>query len=485
MVAAVAVVVLSTVCNQNEPVRPHKIIVEKIVAKKKAMKRPLSQRMQGIITLLMLSMLVFMATDADAQDQPLERIEIPSSMNPVGSGARALGMGGAFIAIADDATAASWNPGGLVQLEKPEVSEVVANFQRKESSAFGTDETSWDQTVTDNNLNYLSAVYPFSWLGRNMVISASYQYLYDFKRNLDLPRSFSDSQWMYEGDEKFRHDGGFSALGFAYSAQLTPKLSVGLTLNFWQDELFTNKIKLKQTQSGRGYLNEDYFTLDAEWSDTYSYEGFNVNLGFLWNTTRRLTIGAVLKSPFTMDLKHKSNQHRTLIFPGNPSKDIIYSADNETNEDLDMPVSYGIGLAFRFSDSLTVSADIYRTEWDGYKLKTTAGEEISPVTGDPADESDIEPTIQFRAGMEYLYIGDKYVIPIRGGIFSDPAPAKGKTDNFYGISFGSGIALNKIIFDMAYQYRFGNKVNQFILEEFDFSQDVTEHTVYASIIYHY
>ena len=38
--------------------------------------------------------------------QPLQRIEIPSSPNPFGFGARALGMGGAFIAIADDATAA-------------------------------------------------------------------------------------------------------------------------------------------------------------------------------------------------------------------------------------------------------------------------------------------------------------------------------------------------------------------------------------------
>ena len=35
---------------------------------------------------------------------------------PVGSGARALGQGGAFIAVADDATAASWNPGALMTL---------------------------------------------------------------------------------------------------------------------------------------------------------------------------------------------------------------------------------------------------------------------------------------------------------------------------------------------------------------------------------
>src|SRR5690349_5208750 len=39
-----------------------------------------------------------------------------------GSGARALGMGGAFIARPDDATAATWNPAGLSYLRTPEIS---------------------------------------------------------------------------------------------------------------------------------------------------------------------------------------------------------------------------------------------------------------------------------------------------------------------------------------------------------------------------
>jgi hypothetical protein len=37
-------------------------------------------------------------------------------------GARSLGFGGAFVALADDATAAFANPAGLVQLSRPEVS---------------------------------------------------------------------------------------------------------------------------------------------------------------------------------------------------------------------------------------------------------------------------------------------------------------------------------------------------------------------------
>ena len=35
-----------------------------------------------------------------------------------GVGARALGMGSSFVSVADDATAAYWNPAGLVQIQK-------------------------------------------------------------------------------------------------------------------------------------------------------------------------------------------------------------------------------------------------------------------------------------------------------------------------------------------------------------------------------
>ena len=62
-----------------------------------------------------------------AQQPPPTRGEdplgIPGQQNlTLGSGARAFGMGGAFLARADDATAASWNPAGLSYLRAPELS---------------------------------------------------------------------------------------------------------------------------------------------------------------------------------------------------------------------------------------------------------------------------------------------------------------------------------------------------------------------------
>lgn len=54
----------------------------------------------------------------------------------MGVGARALGMGSAFTAVADDSTAAFWNPAGLGLLEKPEASFMHANLTLDRSYNF-------------------------------------------------------------------------------------------------------------------------------------------------------------------------------------------------------------------------------------------------------------------------------------------------------------------------------------------------------------
>ena len=47
---------------------------------------------------------------------------VPLQLSFSDPGARSMGFGGAFVALADDATAAFANPAGLVQLIRPEVS---------------------------------------------------------------------------------------------------------------------------------------------------------------------------------------------------------------------------------------------------------------------------------------------------------------------------------------------------------------------------
>ena len=103
---------------------------------------------------------------------------VTSSPNVVGSGARALGVGGAFIAIADDGTAASWNPAALIILEEP---EAAVMFSYEDRERFGT--------ASFFDFNYIAVSYPFTLLDRNMIVSFNYQRLFDF--NSEFKNSFS------------------------------------------------------------------------------------------------------------------------------------------------------------------------------------------------------------------------------------------------------------------------------------------------------
>src|SRR5438067_6917862 len=81
-------------------------------------------------------------------------------------GARSLGMGGAFLGLADDASAAEANPAGLTVLRKPEVSIEIRNYV--EQQIFSTTGEYPDITRTAFNhysqrvpITFASAVYPY------------------------------------------------------------------------------------------------------------------------------------------------------------------------------------------------------------------------------------------------------------------------------------------------------------------------------------
>ncbi len=318
-----------------------------------------------------------------------------------------------------------------------------------------------------------------------MIVSLNNQNLFDFTREWDFPINATSGNLTVSQNVDYKQKGSLSAIGVAYCVQINPQLSFGLTLNFWEDGVYKNEWEQKTIQTGSGSYLGNAFISESTSFDRFSFSGFNANLGVLWNVNSSLTLGAVFKTPFTADLKHKSTFDSELIFPSAPASNSTSSSSSTEDEELDMPMSYGIGMAYRFSDELTTSMDIFRTEWGDYILTDSNGNKTSPISGKPEDDSDTDPTHQVRIGAEYLFIKTNYVIPLRGGIFYDPAPAEGSPDNYYGFSLGSGVARGRFVFDIAYQYRFGNDVGDSIMQNLDFSQDMDEHTLYSSIIFHF
>jgi long-subunit fatty acid transport protein len=418
-----------------------------------------------------------------------QQVGVSSSPNPVGSGARAVGMGGAFIAVADDATAASWNPAGLIQLEKPEVSVVGAYFNRREKfSSTVHPEIENTGKMDDGNINYFSATYPFRF-HKNMVVSVNYQRLYEFDRSLAYNFDYTAAGVDLAQRKQFDQTGYLGALGLAYAIEISPKLSLGATVNIWTDDLFwDNEWEAIFTEHGVGTQGGVPVTIDTRYSDTYSdFNGVNANFGLLWNIKPDITLGAVVKTPFDADIRHDYRFTQTSVF-GPPTNATVVATPVSTSEDveLSMPLSYGVGLAWRVSDALSFDLDIYRTHWSDYILTDSQGNNFSPIDGRMESLSDVEDTTQIRAGGEYLFILQEknMVVPVRAGVFYDPEPSHGTVKDFFGIALGTGVAYKRFIFDVAYQLRWANEVDTGNLIATS-EADITQHLLLASVIFHF
>lgn len=409
----------------------------------------------------------------------MESFSVASPPNPVGSGARAMGVGGAFVAVADDATAASWNPGGLPQLQKPEVSVVYALERRRETrSSLSLPDLEGEETTTLSNLNYLSMVYPFGLARRNMVFSLNYQRLYDFDREFTM--CLSDGSI-----EAFQADGTLYTVSPALAMQATEDLFVGLTINIWSDS-WTGMSDWENNYSLIIDPNHIYTAKESY----RNFRGVNANLGFLYRVNPRWTIGMVYKTPFRARLDYGYYNKSTPEETENPAYGMI--------ESMDFPPALALGVSCRISDAWTFSADVTRRDWDELVWRNTRGQSYGLFTRfdpnnnlNPVDFPHIDPTYSLRMGVEYLKILEKTVIPFRGGIFYDPVPSVGSPHSEYGMSLGSGISLGDLIVDFAYQYRVRLDVpgTETGLAEKSWGhlvyEDKTQHMFLLSAIYHF
>ena len=442
-----------------------------------------------IISLSVIFLLLFFSFMGSVYAQITQTVDISSSPNPVGSGARALGIGGAFVGIADDATAASWNPGGLIQLELPEISLVGAfNHRTEDTTYIAIPEASGPQRVSTVELNYFSLAYPFTLLEKNMIVSLNYQHLYDFNKKVSFSRNFVSTggpPLTLNENIDYEQNGALKAISPALAVQITPMLSLGLTLNFWENLFYDNGWESDYHSTGSGVFAGFPLNSKVDMRERNEMEGFNYHVGFLWNVNSTFTLGGVFKAPLEADITHEFSFISSTEFPTSPATNSQNRSLLTEEQTLELPMSYGIGLAVRLSDAFTFDGDIYRTEWGDYLLHHPDGRETNPITAGLQSQSDIEATTQVRVGGEYLIIRDNTVIPIRAGIFYDPEPSEGSPDDFWGISIGSGIAYKSFVFDMAYQFRFGRDVRTVKVGNQDSFQDVDQHTFYMSVIYHF
>jgi hypothetical protein len=120
---------------------------------------------------------------------------------------------------------ASWNPAGLIQLEKPEASVVYSSMSWKQGyHPSQHSEMNTSNKIDTSGINYAGYAYPFKTLDRNMVFSVNYQRLFE----LDKSSTFTYHRDLGGGDY-LDDDISFVQKGYLYA--LSPALAAQASLD--------------------------------------------------------------------------------------------------------------------------------------------------------------------------------------------------------------------------------------------------------------
>jgi len=358
--------------------------------------------------------------------------------NITGAGARAEGFGGAFIGVADDATAIVWNPAGLGQLERVEATAVaryITSTIKYDNSKNSADNSTFEQSHFA--YNFASVSLPLRAGKITIVPAVAYQKQLDFYGRIEIK----------EQEYKWESNGGVQTLTPGVGFKLHPMFFVGVAANIWMGSSDQTEQYPISFSSGGGFVTG---TLVAKTSSTY--RGLNFGIGGLVDFEGMkkhpfpLKIGVSLKTPF--DLKREGDLNGSLI--EDPSMTAKYSF----NETIQMPFMLGFGTSYRIGENLTLAAD-YEIRAYGNK-KITGTYNGSPDTVDLSDSK--KNLNQLRVGAEYLFVADFGVIPLRAGFRTNPTllaneDQNGKyTDQVVGNAFcvSTGFISQVVAVDLAY-----------------------------------
>lgn len=337
-------------------------------------------------------------------------------------GARSMGFGGAFVALADDATAAFANPAGLVQLVRPEVSiegrtwSYSIPYTRSgrvagSPSGFGLDTRAGLDTAHSEadllGVSFLSFAYPlrkgslaiYRHQSLNVESTSATQGLFGGGSDCCQIRHFDQQTWSDLELTSYGLSGGYRVherltlgLGVVYH-RASIRADVAL---FLPDVSPLGIFAPTSYSAARMLLRDESRAIDEDWTLT---------AGFLWHLSRSWTLGGVYRQGPAVGLANQRVAGEAGNF-GVPAGEVVARFSGVAVE---LPSVAGFGLAFRApSGNLTVTS-----QWDHVDYSSIVDSlELDDQTVDDADE--------LHLGFEYVFLHSTPLVALRCGAWLDP-----------------------------------------------------------------
>jgi len=395
-----------------------------------------------------------------------------SGFQSLDMGTRATGMGGAFRAVADDWTAARYNPAGFAFVLDNQLGANLGliHFRNEITPSYRWDDIYETGILNDranvNNHELLSVptagfVSRLPIWGETVFGLSAYQtvdynitwqlYGDKFSNDYNSKQSFASNQYQNNLD----------VVTFQLTAArlfMEDKLSLGVGLQVLRgDLLFSNVLFRDNPYTGS---SPDWVFGDRPYDKIVqrtSNDGFGwsagLTTGMMYRGGDKLTLAATIDIPFGLTVSGSSSLEFIMPYASRAplsgivlgtaddlwtgGTKVVDSADFEV--ELKLPPTFGIGLAYQLNEKLLVAIDAEYVLWskfDGYtfeysnhklivepSVKLAAKEFSEFFSSDLSNPVDWSNAAKAMIGASYEY-SDKFTF--MGGLFVDQSPAGDK-----------------------------------------------------------
>jgi long-chain fatty acid transport protein len=369
-----------------------------------------------------------------------------------GVGSKAIGMGGAFRGLADDWSAAYWNPAGLTQIEGSELNAMlVAITPRPEYTPnilYDGLEVGYRNGQTrypNDRTNFIPDFSGFIKLNEVAGMTAGLAIFVPFglgsewdlfnPAGMDLARQFP----LYD------HQADLQVIDFhptVAKSFMEGKFSLGAGLSIQRGDVTFRKTYLKPSGLPVPHQN---LIIDSEINgDGW---GFGANFGLLYELSEKLQFGISGKTGSTLKLEGIADQElytfnnedlRTILlqnsFTAAETTQVLFlfAADNHkaspnAKADIKTPADVGFGLAVKPSEKLTITGEVAYTLWsslDSILIELDGPDPSGAAAQNTAIVLDWDNTLRYSFGAEY-WVSNPFAI--RLGYYLDPSPVPNET----------------------------------------------------------
>jgi long-chain fatty acid transport protein len=401
--------------------------------------------------LALLVVLLFSATSAMAAG-----FRLPEA------GAKAMGMGMAFVAQADDPSAIYYNPAGIVQLEGQNVMiggtyirENGAKFTGTTPLTFNTFMGPFDtRSETQKDLDFFV---PNAYWTRKA--SPNFAYGVGIFVPFGLGQEYENRQTSIFRNQVTNVEIMTLVVNPTVAWKINDVLSVGAGIDFMYGQADLSQAGVV-TLPPPGPPQLNIFQLDLDGDGT----AWGYNFGVLLTPTENLKVGASYRSSFKLEIDDADvdigdiNSTVPFIPPGPFTAAQVFggtSFHTSASTTINMPATFQLGVAY-IRNRLTLEVDLDWTFWHTFKTLAIDIRDNNGLLPDAVRPEDWDDVVGVNVGAEYRVTEP---LSLRLGFRWDPTPVPADTLSpllpdadrlFY--SAGAGYKVRNWTFDLSYMY---------------------------------